>query len=136
MTPSTYIGKFAGAALIAVWIIALIITTPALVYAQDVGSATEQPTIDSPLLPTPLPSTPSPTLTPSATPNDTPSPTPMATPTLDLAAAALQVSPLRIVADDRPFTANSAMLWIALAAVIVVAGATVMVVAHQRENRR
>ncbi len=125
----------AGAALLALWIVAL---TPALVSAQDAGNAAEQPTIDSPLLPSPLPSTPSPTSTPSITPTDTPSPTPTATPTptLDLAAAALQVSPLRIAADDRPIVANSAMLWIALAAVIVAAGAGVMVVAQQRENRR
>ncbi|GIK73790.1 MAG: hypothetical protein BroJett021_27780 [Chloroflexota bacterium] len=133
MIPSPYIGRLAGAALIALWIIAL---TPALVSAQDVENAAEQPTIDSPLLPSPSPATPSPTSTPSTTPTDTPRPTPTATPTLDLAAAALQVSPLRIVADDRPIAANSAMLWVALAATIVAAGAGVMVIAQQRENRR
>lgn len=131
MIPLTYIGRLAGAALIALWIIAL---TPALVSAQDVENAAEQPTLDSPLLPSPA--TPSPTATPSTTPTDTPRPTPTATPTPDLAAAALQISPLRIAADDHPIAANSAMLWIALAAVIVAAGAGVMVIAQQRENRR
>ncbi len=142
----TYIGRIACAALLVMLTGAAMFAAPATLQAQDDGNATAQPTVDSPLLPTPLAPTPQltatptppppPTATPSATPTDTASPTPTATATFDLAAAALQVSPLRIAADDRPIAAGSAMLWIALSAVIVVAGAGVMVVAHLREHRR
>lgn len=148
MTLPTYTVRAVCAVLIVMFTIATCIAAPAHIYAQSTGSATEQPAIDSPLLPTVAPATPqptatpsplpppSPTATPSVTPTETASPMPTATATLDLAAAALQVSPLRITADDRPIAASSAMLWIALAVVIVMAGASVMVVARQREDRR
>lgn len=139
MTSSECIFRSAGATLAGVLLIVLLVSAPAPVYAQGVGNVTEQPTIDSPLLPTASPSTPWPTATPSAmstaTPTDTPSPTPTATATPDLAAAALQVSPLHIAADDRPIGASSALLWIALSALIVVIGAGVMIAARQRDNR-
>ena len=148
MTLPTYTVRAACAVVIVMFTIATCIAAPAHIYAQSTGSATEQPAINSPLLPTVAPATPlppatpsplpppSPTATPSVTPTETASPMPTATATLDLAAAALQVSPLRITADDRPITASSALVWIALAALIVVAGAGVMLVAQQREKRR
>jgi hypothetical protein len=108
------------------------------VAAQE--NSTPQPAIDSPLLP------PTPILTPTATPIDTPtvtptetstatpSPTPTttATPTPDLAAAALQVSPLRISPDDRPLNESSARPWLALAVALVLTGAIVMLIADRR----
>ncbi len=110
------------------------------VYAQE--NATPQPAIDSPLQP-PLPAA-SPSTTPTASPSETPtsmptatatetpSPTPTATPTLDLATAALQVSPLRIAPSDQPIGESSGRPWLVLAVAIVLTGAIVMLIAQRR----
>lgn len=119
--------------LIGISIIVVLFALPTAAHAQTPDNGAPQPAVDSPLLP-PTP-TPSPTLlpTPSPTPTETPSPAPAATPTPDLSAAVLQVSPLGVAPDDRTITGSSALTWITLAVLIVLAGAVVMTVAQRRE---
>ncbi|MCB0042443.1 MAG: hypothetical protein M9936_22100 [Caldilinea sp.] len=81
------------------------------------------------------PIVPPPTATevPSPTPTETATATPTFTPTPDLSTAVLQVSPLGIVPDDRPMDSAGPLPWLMLAALVVVAGAAVMVVAQRRK---
>ena len=83
---------------------------------------------DSPIVPPPTA-----TELPSPTPTETATATPTLTPTPDLSTAVLQVSPLGIVPDDHPMDSAGPMPWLMLAALIVVAGAAVMVVAQRRK---
>ncbi len=81
------------------------------------------------------PIVPPPTATevPSPTPTETATATPTFTPTPDLSTAVLQVSPLGLVPDDRPMDSAGPMPWLIVAALIVVAGSAVMVVAQRRK---
>lgn len=116
----------------------MVMASPARVAAQGGDEYTVQSTVESPLTPTALQraSEESPSVTSTLTLTPTPSPMPTETATPDLVAAALQVSPLRIAPNDRPIDSRDALLWIALAALIALAGAIVMMVAQQREKRR
>lgn len=105
---------------------AMMLCAPAPAGAQAPNDSTPPPPVDSPLLP--ATSTPAPT----ATPTSTPSPTPTATPTQDLSTAVLQVSPLKLAPDDRPINDIGALSWVTIAALVVLAGAVVMMVAQRR----
>jgi hypothetical protein len=78
--------------------------------------------------PTLLP-TETPTATPSATPTDTPVPT--ATPTATI--APLQVSPL-VAQSGTLLPDDGALLWIGAAALIILAGSAILLVAGRRQN--
>ena len=83
------------------------------------------------------PIVPAPTATevpsPTPTPTETATATPTFTPTPDLSTAVLQVSPLGLVPDDRPMDSAGPMPWLIVAALIIVAGSAVMVVAQRRK---
>ncbi len=70
---------------------------------------------------------------PIPTATETVTATPTFTPTPDLSAAVLQVSPLGLVPDDRPLAAAVTTPWLMVAALILVAGAIVMVAAQRRK---
>lgn len=114
--------------------------SPLDVRAQtsDNGAPSAQETPSAPFdsaLPTPLATllpgdTPMMTATPTSAPAVTAMPTP--TPTDNLASAVMQISPLKVAPDDRPFNNSGAFAWLATALVIVLAGAVVMAAAQTR----
>lgn len=105
----------------------MLLALPATMLAQTPPANGNPATaFDSPIVPPPTATT-----LPSPTPTETATPTPTATP--DLSAAVLQVSPLALVPDDRPMDTAGPLPWLILAAIIVVAGSAVMVVAERRK---
>jgi hypothetical protein len=112
-------------------VLALLIT-PSTLLAQTPDNGTPAFPFDSPLAT--LIATPTPTETVTATPTAAPTLTPTATatllptPTQDLSSAVLQVSPLRVAPNDLPISNTGALLWLAAALILVLAGAVVMAV--------
>ena len=92
----------------------LLTTATPTLLATDTPTATFSPT------PTGTPE-------PSATPTETPSATPTAT------IAPLQVSPL-IAQGETRLPDDGALLWIGAAALVILAGSAVLVVAERRQN--
>lgn len=90
-------------------------------------------TVTAEATPTLLP-TATPTATFSPTPTETPVPTatPSATPTATI--APLQVSPL-VAQSGTGLPDDGALLWIGAAALVILAGSAVLVVAERRQNR-
>jgi hypothetical protein len=87
----------------------------------------------STVTPTLLPAD-TPTNTPSPTPTDTPVPTETPTATSTATIAPLQVSPLVAQSGTR-MPDDGSLLWIGAAALIVLAGSAVLLVAERRQNR-
>jgi hypothetical protein len=91
-----------------------------------IGPATATATA---LLPTETP-----TATASPTPTDTPKPTATPTATATATIAPLQVSPLVAQSGTR-LPDDGALLWIGAAALVILAGSAILVVAERRQNR-
>lgn len=99
--------------------------SPLVMPTPEVAASTETPT----LLPTEIP-----TATPSPTPTGTPVPTTTPTATSTATIAPLQVSPLVAQGGTR-LPDDGARLWIGAAALIILAGSAVLLVAERRQNR-
>lgn len=113
-------------------VLTLLLTTSSTLLAQAPDNGTPAFLFDSPLAT--LIVTPTPTETVTATPTAAPTLTPTATatllptPTQDLSSAVLQISPLRVAPNDLPISNTGALLWLAAALTLVLAGAVIMAV--------
>ena len=117
------------------WLVVVALMLPAAVAAQRSPSEVHEQSITSPL-DTPRPAepltntpTPSPTVTPTPTTTATATSTP--TPTV----APFQISPLIVQSAGAPPDSSGAMIWIAVAALLVLTGSVVMFVADRRDRQ-
>jgi hypothetical protein len=97
-----------------------------MAQGQSVASPldTPAPTNTPTTTPTPLP-------TVTATPTETATPTATPTPT----SAPFQISPLVVQPGDQPPDTTGALLWIAAASLIILAGSVIMILADRRDKR-
>jgi len=108
---------------------------PATVAAQPAPTAVQGQSVTSPL-DTPAPvDTPTPTPTPSPTVTATPTETATATATPTATSAPFQISPLVVQPSDQSPDTTGALLWIAAAALIILAGSVIMLLADRRDKR-
>jgi cytoskeletal protein RodZ len=117
------------------WLVAGGVVLPNAVTAQRPSPFAQEQSVTSPL-DTPRPeepptNTPTPSPTVTSTPTETATPTTTPTPT----AAPFQISPLIVQSGGSPPDSNGAMIWIAAASLLILAGSVVMLVADRRDRQ-
>jgi hypothetical protein len=104
------------------------------VFAQSTPSPGEGQALQSPLEPPTLTATATGTATPTPTETPTPTFTPLPTETPTPTMAPLQVSPL-VAQDTTALPDDGGLLWIGAAALLILVGSAVLLVAEHRQKR-